>query len=76
MSSSFVSRTYKHFEEITDPGINRGAKNPLMEMIFFALFATICDANRWTDVERYGKAKLDWLRKFFPFEFGTPFIQL
>lgn len=72
MSSSFVSRTYKHFEEITDPRINRGANYPLMEMIFLTLCATICDANGWADVERYGKAKLDWLRKFFPFEFGIP----
>ena len=72
MSSSFVSRTYKYFEEITDPRINRGANYPLMEMIFLTLCATICDANGWADVERYGKAKLDWLRKFFPFEFGIP----
>ena len=72
MSSSFVSRTYKHFEEITDPRINRGANYPLMEMIFLTLCATICDADGWADVERYGKAKLDWLRKFFPFEFGIP----
>ena len=72
MSSSFVSRTCKHFEEITDPRINRGANYPLMEMIFLTLCATICDADGWADVERYGKAKLDWLRKFFPFEFGIP----
>ena len=72
MSSSFVSRTCTHFEEITDPRINRGANYPLMEMIFLTLCATICDADGWADVERYGKAKLDWLRKFFPFEFGIP----
>jgi predicted transposase YbfD/YdcC len=72
MSSPIVSRTYKHFEEITDPRINRGANYPLTEMIFLTLCATISDADGWVDVERYGKAKLDWLRKFFPFEFGIP----
>ena len=41
-------------------------------MIFLSLCATICDADGWADVERYGKAKIDWLRKFFPFEFGIP----
>jgi predicted transposase YbfD/YdcC len=72
LSSTFVSQTYKHFEKITDPRINRGANYPLMEMIFLTLCATISDANGWADVERYGKAKIDWLRKFFPFEFGIP----
>jgi predicted transposase YbfD/YdcC len=72
LSSLFVSNIYKHFENITDPRINRGCNFPLVEMIFLTLAATICDANCWADVERYGNAKLDWLRKYFPFENGIP----
>lgn len=45
---------------------------PLIEMIFLTLCACIADADGWADVERYGKAKLDWLRKYFPFEHGIP----
>ena len=41
-------------------------------MIFVTLCACLSDADGWVDVERYGKAKLDWLRKFFPFESGIP----
>lgn len=72
MSSVFVSNVYKHFENITDPRVNRGVNFPLIEMIFLTLAATICDANCWADVERYGNAKLDWLRKYFPFLEGIP----
>lgn len=41
-------------------------------MIFLTLCAFICDANCWVDVERYGIAKLDWLRKYFPYANGIP----
>jgi predicted transposase YbfD/YdcC len=41
-------------------------------MIFLTLCATICGADSWADVERYGKSKLDWLRKFVPLEQGIP----
>ncbi len=41
-------------------------------MIFVTLCATICDADSWADVERYGIAKLEWLRKFVPLTHGVP----
>lgn len=54
MSSVFVSNVYKHFENITDPRVNRGVNFPLIEMIFLTLAATICDANCWADVGSMG----------------------
>jgi DDE_Tnp_1-associated len=35
----------KHFEKVTDPRANRGAKHDLLEMIFMAITATICGAD-------------------------------
>lgn len=72
MSKTFVGKTFHHFEEITDPRVNRGENHPLIEMIFVTLCATICGADGWADVERYGKAKLDWLRKYVPLKLGIP----
>jgi predicted transposase YbfD/YdcC len=72
LTTSFLDQTYKHFEKITDPRINRGANHSLIEMIFLTLCATICGADSWADVERYGVAKLDWLRKFVPLPYGVP----
>ena len=72
MATKFLDATYKHFEKITDFRINRGMNYPLTEMIFLTLCATICGADGWADVERFGKAKLPWLRRFLPFESGVP----
>lgn len=72
MATSFLERTYNHFEKVTDPRINRGENHSLIEMIFVTLCATICGADTWADIERYGIAKLDWLRKYVTLEFGVP----
>jgi predicted transposase YbfD/YdcC len=72
VAKAFVRKTFQHFEEITDPRVNRGANHSLIEMIFLTLCATICGADSWTDVERYGTSKLDWLRQLIPLENGIP----
>jgi hypothetical protein len=41
-------------------------------MIFLTLCATISTADGWTDIERWGDVKIDWLRQFFAFEKGIP----
>lgn len=72
MTTTFIERTYKHFENVTDPRLNRGSNHSLIEMIFVTLCATICGADSWVDVERFGKTKLAWLRKFVLLEQGVP----
>ena len=72
MAKSLLQRTYKHFENVTDPRVNRGENHSLIEMIFVTLCATICGADSWADVERYGIAKLDWLRMYVPLQHGMP----
>jgi len=72
LATTFLATTYKHFEEITDPRVNRGKNYPLHELIFVTLCATLCGANGWVDVERFAKAKLQWLRRFIPLANGVP----
>ena len=63
---------YNHFENVTDPRVNRGANHSLLEMMFVALTAAICGANGWADVERFGNSKLNWFRRFIELEHGVP----
>jgi len=63
---------YKHFENITDPRVNRGANHSLLEMVFVSLTATICGSNGWADVERFGNSKLEWFRRYIELEHGIP----
>ena len=72
MCSSFIGKTCEHFGKISDPRVNRGRNFPLAEMIFLALAAAISGADTWVDVERFGKSKTDWLRKYLPFGQGIP----
>lgn len=45
---------------------------PLNEMFLLCFCATIANCDGWTEIEDYGKSKLDYLRKFLPFSHGIP----
>lgn len=72
MAVTFVGKISEHFENVTDPRVNRGANYPLLEMVFVALCGAICDCNSWVDIATFGEAKLAWFRKFLAFEQGIP----
>ena len=61
-----------HFAELTDPRMERTKRHSLLDMVFIALCATICGAEGWADVERFGKSKRDWFARFLSLENGIP----
>ena len=65
---------HSYFSSLTDPRrINRGNFDyPLEEILFLVIAAVISGANGWTAIETFGVDKLDWLRKYYPYENGTP----
>jgi hypothetical protein len=76
--AKFVQRQFENVpsenvpsKNVTDPRVNRGFNHDLLEMVFVALTAAICGANGWADVERFGKAKLDWLRQYIELPHGA-----
>src|SRR5690606_15476749 len=62
----------RHFENVTDPRVDRGGNHDLLEMVFMALTAAICGANGWADVERFAKAKRDWFRQYIDLPHSVP----
>ncbi|MFT7036691.1 MAG: hypothetical protein ACJA2S_005228 [Cyclobacteriaceae bacterium] len=62
------------FEKINDPRSNKRntVDHPLTEMMFLVISAVVSGFDNWTDIELFGEEKLDWLRKYFPFENGIP----
>jgi predicted transposase YbfD/YdcC len=60
------------FANLTDPRVDRTKRHLLLDMVAIALCGAICGANSWADVERFGKAKLNWLRQFLDLEEGIP----
>jgi predicted transposase YbfD/YdcC len=61
-----------HFENLTDPRMNRTRRHVLQDVLVIALCAMIANANTWVDIERYGKTKLDFLRRFLELPNGIP----
>lgn len=67
-----VAAIFDHFETLTDPRLDRNKLHLLQEMVVVALCATICGAEGWADVERFGNNKLPWFRRFLKLENGIP----
>src|SRR5882724_8557180 len=61
-----------HFENLTDPRMARTRRHVLQDILVLALCAMIANANTWVDIERYGKTKLDFLRRFLGLPNGIP----
>lgn len=62
----------KRFEGIKDTRIERQQLYPLREILFLTINAVISGSSEWGEVIDFGKLKLDWLRRYLPFENGIP----
>jgi predicted transposase YbfD/YdcC len=57
---------------IKDHRVERNKRYSVAEILFLTLVAIICGAEGWRDIERFGKAKIDLLRKVFRYTYGIP----
>jgi hypothetical protein len=62
----------KAFDEITDPGINRRLRHPLVNILTISICAIICGCDDFHSIEEYGKSKISWLKSFLDLENGIP----
>src|SRR5262249_54771160 len=60
------------FVKLTDPRLNRSKRHSLLNILILAVCATLGNANGWADVERFGKAKIDFFRQFLDLPHGIP----
>src|SRR5277367_2607514 len=60
------------FEKLTDPRLARTKRHALLDILILAVCATLGNADGWADIERFGKAKLDFFRTFLELPNGVP----
>ena len=60
------------FASVNDPRVLRTQKHSLDSILFISLCAVICGAEGWNEIEDYGNAKIDWLKKFLRLPNGIP----
>jgi predicted transposase YbfD/YdcC len=71
-----ITKNYfkESFKTLPEPRRNNKGNfiYPLEEILFLTISATVCGCHTWVTIEEFGKLKLNWLRKFYPYKNGTP----
>jgi predicted transposase YbfD/YdcC len=63
----------KHFSDIDDFRLkNQNFRHKLSDILIIAVLATICGADGWVEIERFGLAKEEWLKTFLELPHGIP----
>lgn len=63
----------EHFSNIKDPRLhNHNFRHKLCDIFIIALMGTICGADGWMEIERFGEAKQDWFSTFLELPNGIP----
>jgi len=60
------------FDQGQDPRVERAKLHRLTDILAITLLAVICGADEWTEIELFGRSKLDWLRTFLELPHGIP----
>ena len=60
-----------HFGSMPDPREDN-RRHKLIEILFIVICAAVCGAEKWNDIEAFGKAKESWLRKYLELPHGIP----
>ena len=61
-----------HFGVLSDPRVARTKKHLLSDILFIAICTVACDGEGFTDMEVFGRAKEEWLRKYLELPGGIP----
>jgi predicted transposase YbfD/YdcC len=62
----------EHLSVVEDTRSDINRKHDLIDVMFLVVSAITSGCEGWQDIEFYGEEKLDWLRKYRPFEHGIP----
>ena len=72
MAARKLGSLVTHFQALEDPRLERSRLHNLLDIVAITICAIICGADSWVDVEKYGEAKQDWLRRFLKLPNGIP----
>ncbi len=63
---------FTHFSAPNDPRDDKNKLHALLDILFLTIAAVVSGAAGWEAIEEFGKAKIEWLRRFLPFTNGVP----
>ena len=62
----------EHFSRLEDPRVERNKKHELIDVIVLSVCAVLSGAEGWSDIEEFGRNKLQWLRRYVALANGIP----
>lgn len=62
----------RHLADLPDPRVDRTRWHRLDDILVITLCAVICGADSFEQIERFGKARHDWLKGFLELPNGVP----
>lgn len=72
VSSHPLDQLHARIAVLRDPRVNRQRRHVFSEVIVLTLVAFLANCNDWMAVQRFGHARLEWLRTFLRLENGIP----
>lgn len=63
---------FTHLSLIEDPRSHVNRQHNLVDIMFLVMAAVVSGCEGWQEIEDFGVNKLDWLRKYRPFDNGIP----
>ncbi len=60
------------FSDLEDPRIAAAYKHLLLDILVITILAVICGADDWTDLETFGRLRMEWVQTFFTLPHGIP----
>ena len=61
-----------HFQQVTDPRINRTRDHELVDILVIAICTLLCGGETFNDMEDFGNAKQDWFKGLLSLNNGIP----
>ena len=61
-----------HFSALKDPRQNWRVVYPLREILLLVLCGSLCGMEDFVEIKMWGELRLDFLRRFYPYERGLP----
>lgn len=61
-----------HFSIVLDPRTGNRKEHKLVDIIVLAVTATICGADGWVEIERFGHLRQEWFARFLELPHGIP----
>jgi len=72
MSSPRRKSLLDHFSALKDPRQNWRIIYPLREILLLVVCASLCGMEDFVEIRMWGELRLDFLRRFYPYERGLP----